>query len=57
MKKQIVFKCDESFRRKLRTDKLRKENKLKTILTWEEYFNMLFYGDKKFPMINYKGGK
>jgi hypothetical protein len=54
MKKQIVFKCDEAFRRKLRTDKLRKENKLKTILTWEEYFNMLFYGEKKFPMRRFK---
>ena len=41
---QIVFKCDEAFRRKLRTDKLKRENKLRTILTWEEYIEMLFYG-------------
>ena len=54
MKKQIVFKCDEAFRRKLRTDKLKRENKLKTILTWEEYFEMLFYGEKKFPMKVFK---
>jgi|TARA_Y100000296_G_scaffold15512_1_gene18248 hypothetical protein len=41
---QIVFKCDEAFRRKIRTDKLKRENQLKTILTLEEYFEMLFYG-------------
>ena len=67
MKKQIVFKCDEAFRIKLRDDKNNKEKKLKNILNWEEYFNLLFYGDKKFPMenigrkggfgINYKGGR
>lgn len=44
-------------RKKHNKYKMKLQNKLNTKLDWEEYFNILFYGEKRFPLIDYKGGK
>ena len=42
MVKTILLKCDETFFYKLKEDKLRREKELKSEMTWEVYFAVLF---------------